>query len=211
MSSTHFVAFTAFIIFSIVTSFGVVRSANFLYGKIGTCHPASYHVAGEEEFERFAIKVGKLGLYNFIVVLSTAGLIVLYVLSPVGSGIGLDVSAWFALITVSLVMNFSLRVGALADIKTQYYDEILGRSLSFGFGFVLSIYFLMLFGVGSHVLKNGFSLTYSGTIEIPNNLTALFLLLIIVGPWIVALFSELVLHPRVLGVAEDYMDKMESS
>jgi len=209
MSGPNLGAFTAFTAASLVLTFFAVRGSNFLYGKIGTCHPASWHVERDEDYERLFKKIWKLGVYNFIVVLTTVALILMYALSPIGSGFGLNVSAWFALATLSLVMNFSLRLGALADINTQFRDKILERCLSFGFSFILSIYFLMLFGVGSYVIQNGFYLEIDpGTVSFPQDLIQLFILLIVLGPWIAATISELLLHPSLFDVEQGAFDDL---
>lgn len=189
-----------FAVLGLIASFGMIRAANFFYTKIGTYHPTSYHDSDESELLRY--KVIKLILYNYIVVLSTAGLILLYILSPIGESFSLAPSSWVALLLASLIMNFSIRVGSLADIRAGENEYLFQRSISFGYSFILSIYFLSFFGAGTYIVNNGWEIPAIESPSIGGETVISLLLLIFIGPIVSSIVSEFLLHPRVLDVVE---------
>lgn len=191
---------SVFALLGLIASFGMIRAANFLYTKIGTYHPTTYHKSDESEQLRH--KIFKLILYNYIIVTSTSGLILLYILSPIGESFSLGPSSWVALVLASLIMNFSIRVGSLADIRAGENNYLFQRAIGFGYSFILSIYFLSFFGAGTYIVNNGWKFPSTKLPSIQGDIVVALLILIFIGPILSSIVSEIILHPQVLDVVE---------
>jgi len=194
-----FVRIVVFCLLGAVASLGMVIAANKFYTKIGTYHPTRYHEEGEEDSEHIGLKWGRLWVYNFTVVLSTAGLIFLYTLSPVGQGSLIPPEAWIALLLVSLFMTFSIRVCSLAKITS---GQIYHRAIGFGHSFILSIYFISLFGAGAHIVQKGFTIPSTEFPEVGEWTVIALILVLLLGPVVSTLCSELILHPDAIDVEQ---------
>jgi hypothetical protein len=166
-------------------SLAMVIAANIFYKKIGTYHEVDWFFG--EENEPGYLKLLRLSLFNFIIAITVTGLLFIYTAFPASQSDWIGLTEGKALIAAAIIMNFAIRVCSLSQITDNLLYE---RSISFGFSFVLSIYFLSLFGVSSYLLSNGFSLS---AIEIPpvsgSELT-IILSLVIIGPVVSALLSE---------------------
>lgn len=207
----QFIPFISFAVAAALISAMIIRAVNFFYGKIGTYHPTYLHETTEDEaIEKIFYKVGKLAFYNFITSISTVGLIALYSVSPIGSGLGLNSVTGIALVTVALILNFSIRVGSLADVSTEFVPDVLDRSQAFGFGFMLSVYFLMLFGAATYVIHNGYNIPFEGNVQGPGTASSFLVLVVIFGPIIAACLSEALLMPRALGVNNEFFDQFDN-
>ncbi|NGM67875.1 hypothetical protein G6M89_02420 [Natronolimnobius sp. AArcel1] len=212
--------FLAFLLAGGIISIGVVRGAHFLYAKLVTCHRAKYHLKYEgvdvdeltpgEDYEKLSMKIILLSVYNFIVVITTTGFLFLYTVSPLGASLDVGLEIWIAVIFVTLIMNMSLRISSLADLElqTDYYDNIVDRSLSFGYSFILTIYFMTFFGMSTHVIQNGLSISLNNDIVVSDSTGMWFTLLLFVGPLISAIISEAILHPTLFNVREDGFDQL---
>jgi hypothetical protein len=185
-----------------IFSFGMVVAANTFYTKIGTYHPFSIlGKGGGETSEPLYLKFFKLWLYNFILAISVAGLVLVYTAFPVGSANLIGISEGKALIIASIVMNFSIRIGSLSKITA---GKLFERAISFGYSFVLSIYFLSFFAVGAYLLRNQFSTNQIVIPAIDGGDLVSIIGIIIVGPFISTLISEIVLI--ITGVDEEHKD-----
>lgn len=166
-------------------SLAMVIAANIFYKKIGTYHEVDWFFG--EENEPGYLKLLRLSLFNFIIAITVTGLLFIYTAFPASQSDWIGLTEGKALIAAAIIMNFAIRVCSLSRITDNLLYE---RSISFGFSFVLSIYFLSLFGVSSYLLSNGFSLS---AIEIPpvsgSELT-IILTLVVAGPVVSALLSE---------------------
>jgi len=186
-----------------VCSLGMVISANTFYSKIGTYHPIRYlHNEKREETEPIPLKVFKLCVYNFIIAISVTGLMFVYTAFPIGGESLIGFTQGKALIIAAIVMNFSIRVGSLSKWTS---NVIFDRAISFGYSFVLSIYFLSFFALSVYLLENQFS---TEEIIIPSlDGSQIFVIvgLVIFGPILSTLVSELVL--AMTGVDEDERDE----
>ena len=183
-------------------SLGMVVAANTFYSKIGTYHPVYWiHDRKKEETEPGLLKLGKLWLYNFIIAISVTGLIFVYTAFPIGGEDLIGVTEGKALIIASIIMTFSIRVCSLSSLTS---NRLFDRTISFGYSFILSIYFLSFFAVCSHILENQFSTEKIVIPAIPGNEVTSIILLVIVGPILSTLFSESIL--AYTGVDKDNTD-----
>ena len=212
-SGTVFLVVGFFIAATIFSLF-VVRAAHFLVAKLLTCHPTRQHLLDEgrngddltagTDYEPMFRKIGLLYIYNFTVVITITGFLFLYTNSPLGETFEAGLDIWLAVLLVSLVMVFSLRVSSLGDMRleTPFYKDMVHRSLGFGYAFILTIYFLTLFGLSTYVIQSGAEVTLSSDVTVSTTDAGLFTVLLFVGPLIAAFCSELLLDPRLLGVRE---------
>ena len=180
-----------------------------MYSKMLTCHPARYNVddangleAGED-YETVFDKWFLLTKYNFIIVVTVTGLLYMYTESPLGSSIKNDILLWVAIISAALIMNLSLRVASLSDLKleTDFYDNMVDRSIGFGYGFIVTTYFMTFFGLSTYVIQSGLGFDIN-SISISNRVAIIFTLMLFIGPAISSAVSMLLLHPWIFGVKE---------
>jgi len=125
-----------------------------------------------------------------------------YTAFPIGGESLIGFTQGKALIIAAIVMNFSIRVGSLSKWTS---NVIFDRAISFGYSFVLSIYFLSFFALSVYLLENQFS---TEEIIIPSlDGSQIFVIvgLVIFGPILSTLVSELVL--AMTGVDEDERDE----
>jgi hypothetical protein len=203
MPGIQIVQFATFSFIFAVISAVMVRGANYLYGKIGVCHrrmpdKTEDPVPGQD-YEKMYTKLGKLWRYNFITAFTIVALITLYSFTPFASAIGFDTATLTALVTVAIILNFAIRVGGLAGVETEFATDARSRAQAFGFGFILSIYALLLFGASVYVIKEGFPRSVSGGLTGSGSEISVLLLLVIFGPLLSAFASEYLLHPNRLG------------
>jgi hypothetical protein len=216
MSGINTIDFVVFAIVASLFSMGAVRAAHFFYSKIIVCHPSPLHIKwGEydkcdildkaEEPEGLFSKVSKLYFYNLAIVLTTLLVLLIYQNGPIGSGLDINIQNMFAIITMVLILNFSVRVTSLADLDltSEYYEDIEDRSLSFGYSFLLTLYFLAILGLGSHVFQSSFDILVNGGFEASAQVVRKFLLLVFIGPVVSSILSELALLPPFFGVKQD--------
>lgn len=197
----------------------IVRAAHFLFAKLLTCHPTKRHlVIGEnrneeeinaDEYESFFKKVMKLYVSNFVVAASITTAVYIYTSSPIGGDLADNIEVWFAILSITIIFLFSLRVGSLGDMNldTPFNQGMRRRSVGFGYGFILTTYFLTMVGFSTVVVQIDGSIGVelgASTTEV-----AWFTLLLMIGPLASALISETLLDPRLLGVRDidDYGDR----
>ncbi|WP_155119462.1 hypothetical protein [Halomicrobium katesii] len=186
-----------------VISLGMVISANIFYTKIGTYHPVnSLHDENKPNTEPGYLKILKLSIYNFIIAISVTGLIFIYTAFPIGGESLFGLTQGKALIMASIVMNFSIRVCSLSELTS---NTIFDRSISFGYSFILSIYFLSFFAASVYLLENNFSVDRLVINSIPSGELSVILLLVIFGPIVSSVASELIL--AITGVDDDRKDE----
>lgn len=202
----------AFFLGTSVLSFFIVRAAHFLFAKLLTCHPTKRHLLISEgydeeeiehlEYEGFFRKVGKLYVANFVVVASITLAVYIYTSSPIGGNLADSIDVWFTILFISIIFIFSLRVGSLADMSldTPFNNGMRQRSVGFGYGFILTTYFLTMIGFGALVIQADGSIG----VEIGASTTevAWFTILFVVGPFVSALLSEILLDPQALDVRD---------
>lgn len=212
MFDVNLIVLAAFFLGTTILSFFIVRSAHFLFAKLLTCHPTKRHLVisedyeeeeiGSEEYESFFKKVMKLYAANFIVVASITAAVYVYTSSPIGADLADNIEVWFTILFISIIFIFSLRVGSLGDMNldTPFNTGMRQRSVGFGYGFILTTYFLTMVGFGVVVVQADSSIG----IELGASTTevAWFTLLLIVGPFASALSSEILLDPWLLGVRD---------
>lgn len=185
-----------------VTSIGTVIASNILYTKLGTYHETKWLTGNEKQgTEPTYEKLGKLCVYNFIIAISITGLVFVYTTFPVGGADLVGIAEGKALIAAAIVMHFSIRVASLSE-KTS--DKLYDRALSFGYSFVLSIYFLSFFAVGAYLVRNGFTTQQIMIPRIGEQHLSDFLLLLIAGPGLSVFASETIL--LITGVNKDNKD-----
>jgi hypothetical protein len=190
----------------------IVRAAHFLFAKLLTCHPTKRHLLISEDFDKeevenleyegFVRKVAKLFVANFVVVASILLAVYIYTSSPIGGDLADSIDVWFTILFISIIFIFSLRVGSLADmsLETPFNKGMRQRSVGFGYGFILTTYFLTMIGFGAVVIQTDGSIGVdigASTTEV-----AWFTILFILGPFVSALFSEILLDPQVLDVRD---------
>lgn len=173
-------------------SLGMVVAGNIFYSKIGTYHPVYWIHKGceKKESEPGLLKLAKLWLYNFIIAISVTGLVFVYTSFPVGGGSLVGITEAKALISASIVMNFSIRVCSLSSLTS---NKLFDRAISFGYSFILSIYFLSFFALSSYLIENEFSTEKIVISPISGDELTTLMLLILFGPLLSAVISEFVL------------------
>jgi hypothetical protein len=186
-----------------LVSGATVAASNRLYTKIGTYHKYTF-TGGTEDCEHVFLKLLRLFTYNGIIALSVTGLIFVYAVFAGGPEGFIGLTEAKALMVGAIVMNFCIRVLALSKYTG---NKIYERSLSFGFSFILSIYFLSFFGISTYLISNGFQITIEKVSGLTGASVIPILTIVVAGPFASTILSELILG--LSGVKSDHLDAFE--
>lgn len=220
MSGYYPISFISYAVFMVFASIPIVRAFHYLYGKVFTCHPTKYHLKdiGKEvselepgtDYERLTKKILLLAAHNIAVVATTSLVLAVYSSGVFGGGLNITAQNFFAITAVIIVMNSSVRITSLGNfrITTEFYENVVPRSLSFGYSFLLTMYFLAVIGIGTYVISNGLGFTIPSGFGASDRLARDFVILFIAGPTAASIISEILLLPSFLGVQKDDFDSM---
>lgn len=182
------------LLLSLVLTPIVLRSYSCSYYKLGVYHPLEDSDSGEsfEESERMASKIFKVGSVNFSIVIMMSLLTFVYSISILGIASSRVPSITIAAAVLALIMVFSIRVAALADVDfLEWGEKLFDRLLNFGFAFGMSLYFLSLLGVAFSLTEVSLlSLKLDLGISVEGRQAAILTSLVIVPPFLLAVVSE---------------------
>jgi hypothetical protein len=151
-----------------------------------------------EDGEIYFLKVLYVAEYYLLTVIVTAGFVLAYngqLSSETSGGLAYVFSsspeAYLGLGLLVLLLNFSLRLSGFSTVKQKHFDmdAMHDRIISFGFSFMLTIYFLFVIGVGLNVATGGFDLngfTPGGGLLKPMAYTVFLIIMILT----LAIFGE---------------------
>jgi len=201
MSGSNVVPFVGFVILAALGSPLIVERSNFLVSKITTYHTTEPLADPDEDYEEWFQKGFKVWMFYIVVTLTVTLLMVIYTYFSMNTNLGFTANTIFAFAMVSLVLVFSVRVVSNADIDTLQSGQLHNRLSSFAVSFIVTTWFLVLFGIGNFLIQNGIANPPFDVVDA--SYPALVYVLAIPGAPLVATgLSELILSPYGFGVRD---------
>lgn len=190
----------------------ILRGYAHWYCDIGTYHHLSDQDGkGSEDFWEKVILVGKRYL---TLVIATVAFAFVYSLISGSVKKGTIPRAIISFSVITVVMVFSIRVGALADVKRdkKFADDKTERMIDLGYSFGMSLYFLFLIGLAYYSMsfvEGGTVKTkiFTGSFILPEALIPSFV--IIALPFVAAVVGEKIL--RKTGVRKKDRDDLPNN
>lgn len=204
-----FCQFIAFSLVSLYISPFLIRMLDGFYNKLETYHkmPQDYNGArNEEQGEPFWQKVWKLGKYNLCITLLAVTFLLIYVSISGEFGINITSETLIGLVILIGIMHLTIRVVSFGQWEGEDIDKLKQRKKrthEFGFSFILSIYFLVVFGIGVNVVNGNIpsEFDYGGEITQYETVKAsLYTVGLFLTPYVSALFSEFILVSTLVNV-----------
>jgi hypothetical protein len=201
------IIFLIFLILVAVSSFPLIRQLYGLYNRMATYHKLPDDYPSSSKGERLSHKISYV-IRDIVIVQLIATSVALIYLPFFGGMELISIESAVGLGLIISTVHISFRHAAfnelgIGGIKESFLDGLRSQCYKFGFGFMLTLYFLSLIGIGVSIINGQILSDVSEINFIENIYEGIFLVVFFLGvPVVFVVISEYLLA-EVFGVPDE--------